>query len=355
MGASLVDWGLAGRTARALARPGEDAASSWVPEQAEMERTCDEALAAAAEYTGLEAREPPRAELVGRAQWANAALGTLADASSVLEERFEAQVRLPGPFGAGARRLVGAAAGIEAGVAIGYAARRVLGQYDVALVGPPRRPRLFLVGANLTAARDELGAPPVTLLRWIALHETTHVLQFQGVPWLEDHLRSLVSELLEGAATTVDLGDLARRLLRTDPRRMVRSVLQGELAEALVGDEQRETLDRLQATMAAVEGHAEHVMDARGALADPAIPRLRRRLEERRRSRGGLGEAIARLLGLEAKLRQYRLGKAFCDTIAARGGERALRELWSSPASLPSLAELERPELWLDHRLFASA
>ena len=52
---------------------------------------------------------------------------------------------------------------------------------------------------------------------------------------------------------------------------------------------------------------------------------------------------IARLLGLELKLRQYRLGKAFCDAVVAEAGIEGLNRVWRAPEALPTLAELEQP------------
>ena len=75
---------------------------------------------------------------------------------------------------------------------------------------------------------------------------------------------------------------LARRLLRSDPRAAVRTILRGDLARLLAGPEQRVTLDRLQAAMSVIEGHAEHVMDAATRQLDPGYARLRGRLEARR-------------------------------------------------------------------------
>ena len=100
--------------------------------------------------------------------------------------------------------------------------------------------------------------------------------------------------------------------------------------------------------MSMVEGHAEHVMDAGAAERGPALDQLRRRLDERRARRGGLGDLIARLLGMDLKLRQYELGKAFCDRVAAEAGPDALRLAWRSPDDLPDLAELEDPKRWLE-------
>ena len=99
--------------------------------------------------------------------------------------------------------------------------------------------------------------------------------------------------------------------------------------------------------MSVIEGHAEHVMDAAAGQVDPGYARLRERLEARRTSRGGLGEVIMRILGLELKLRQYRLGKAFCDTVVDEAGIEGLNRVWRAPEALPTLAELEQPKRWL--------
>ena len=261
-----------------------------------------------------------------------------------------ADLDLPGPLGGIARRGVGAAIGVEAGLAAGYAAKRVLGQYDIALFGPGRPPRLLFVGENMEATRRSLEADRDDFLHWVALHECTHVIQFERVAWLATHLRALASQLIEGAAEEFDAAALARfgRRLARDPRALVRAALRGELARALADPKGRATLDRLQATMSVVEGHAEHVMDASAAALGLELTELRRRLNARRERRGGLGDLLARLLGLELKLRQYELGKAFCDGVVDEAGAEGLRLVWRSAADLPSLDELERPRAWLE-------
>ncbi len=133
-----------------------------------------------------------------------------------------------------------------------------------------------------------------------------------------------------------------------DPRELVRALLRGELARTLADPPRRRLLDRLQATMSVIEGHAEHVMDACAADLGPALTELRRRLDERRARRGGLGDLIARLLGMELKLRQYEPGRRSATRSSPRRGPTALRVVWRSPADLPDLAELDAPRRWLE-------
>ena len=74
--------------------------------------------------------------------------------------------------------LARAATGAEVGLTLGYLAQKVVGQYDVALIGPTREPRLLFVAPNLSAAQQRLDVDRELFLSWIALHETTHAVQF---------------------------------------------------------------------------------------------------------------------------------------------------------------------------------
>jgi coenzyme F420 biosynthesis associated uncharacterized protein len=360
----LVDWSLAERTAGAviggigpLGRPAPAPAPDGY-DAVTVAATCADAIDAAAAYAGLgPVAAPPRPELIDRRQWARTALATLAEAARPIEARVFAELELPGPLGPIARSVAGAAAGAEAGVAVGYAARRVLGQYDLALFGRERPGRLLFVTENLSAARRELGADPDLFLRWVALHESTHVVQFERVPWLTTHMRALAAELVSSAAAGLDPGTLAalaRRLIG-DPRAVVRGILRGEFARLLADPAAVATIDRLQAAMSVIEGHAEHVMDAAGGALGADVAELRRRLDRRRERRGGLGDVIGRLLGVDLKLRQYQRGKAFCDAVVGSGGPEALVAIWRSPDQLPDLAELEHPDRWLQRVSSASS
>ena len=130
-------------------------------------------------------------------------------------------------------------------------------------------------------------------------------------------------------------------------KRTFDSLRQGDLVSILTSDVERETLDRVQAVMAVIEGHAEHVMDAVAPDLIPSLPKLRAALDRRRRSQSGLSRLMAKLLGLDLKLRQYEQGKYFCDAIVRARGTEALRHVFSSPEALPTAQELKDPDAWV--------
>ncbi|NEN62570.1 coenzyme F420 biosynthesis-associated protein, partial [Escherichia coli] len=74
---------------------------------------------------------------------------------------------------------------------------------------------------------------------------------------------------------------------------------------------------------------------------------LRGALNRRRRERSGFLRLFERLIGMDLKLRQYELGKQFCDAMVARGGIEALNRAWASPEAMPTLAELDDPVAWI--------
>jgi coenzyme F420 biosynthesis associated uncharacterized protein len=341
----IVDWDLAERLAVVLAGRGPD----WEGSEQELRTESGRAAQLVRRYTGLKPKaELPAAELVARAEWARVNLASFEQMSASIESRLEERIQQSGKSGGVSQSLAGAAAGAEVGLAVGYLAQRVIGQYDVALIGPTREPRLLFVAPNLSAARNRLEVDRDLFLHWIALHETTHAVHFASVPWLREHLGEIASELFEKAAIEVKPGELLGKLMRLNPRELVRSVTSGELARLLWTEPQRQLVDRLMSTMTLVEGYAEHVMDAVGEELDPGFAELRRRLDRDRERRGLLDSIVSKLLGLDMKLAQYRRGKAFADEVVRTSGIKTLNRAWSRPEALPSAEELDSPAEWVE-------
>jgi len=343
----LVDWKLAERLALALAGSGPE----WDGSVTKLRAESDRAAQLVRRYTGLRPKaDLPEAELVDRVDWARVNLESFEHLSARVEQHLED--RMSGSNNGRAfgiqRTIVRTATGAEIGLAVGYLSQRVIGQYDVALIGPARAPRLLFVGPNLSAARARLGVDRDLFLRWIALHETTHAVHFSSVPWLREHIGGIAEELFEKAAVEVKPTEILAKLARLHPRELLRSVKSGELATLLLPEDQRRLIDRLTTVMTMVEGYAEHVMDAVGDQLDPGYTDLRRALDRDRERRGLLDSIVSKVLGLEMKLAQYRRGKAFADEVVRAHGIRTLNRAWSEPAALPRPEELDTPADWVE-------
>jgi coenzyme F420 biosynthesis associated uncharacterized protein len=333
----MVDWRLAQRVADAVA--GGDGAGPPLVEQPELEAMAGRAFERVSEYARLHpAVPPPPLEPVGRREWSRANLETMGTTLEPVLERLGS-----GPL----QSVGGVLIGVEAGGIVGFMGRNVLGQYELALLDPERPPRLLLVAPNLREAARTFQADEAELLEWVVFHEITHAVQFTGVPWLRDYVASMLRELLSSVKVEVDTAALLRVPKLDDLRAAWESVRRDGLVHAVAGPERKDIIDRLQAVMAVIEGHAEHVMDAAGADVLPSLPKLRESLERRRREKPPLVKLLERLLGLDLKMRQYEVGKRFCDAVVRDWGIDGLNRAWSAPEHLPTLAELEDPAGWV--------
>jgi putative hydrolase len=243
--------------------------------------------------------------------------------------------------------------GAQLGAVTGMLSQRVLGQYDVSLLDATAPPRLLLLAPNLAAAARNLGVDRDELIAWVAIHEITHAVQFSGAPWLREHLGGILRELLDGLQVTPSSGlpdprALLDRARDGELRALLDRARHGELLRITLGEDRWQLVERMQSTMSLIEGHAEHTMDAVGAEVLPSLPRLRTAMTHRRESRGLLWQVLERLLGLELKMRQYEVGRRFCDAVVDAGGPETLAVAWRSPQELPTAAELAEPALWLE-------
>jgi coenzyme F420 biosynthesis associated uncharacterized protein len=331
----MIDWGIAERLAGFVAQepPGGTALAG------DLEVFTADAIERVTAYTGMTpAREIPAPEAVGRREWLVSNLGSM----RTVMQPIEAKLPDRGPLSA----VAGALTGAEIGGLVGYLSQRVLGQYELVLIDATAPERLLFVAPNLREIAVRLEVDEADLVAWVAFHEVTHAVQFTSVPWLREHLAGLLRRLLETVDVKVDPTALVR-FSPDDLRALVDRVREGGLVTLVAGPERMAIIDEMQAAMAVVEGHAEHVMDAVGIDALDSVGELRAAMDRRRAEKPPAVRLLEKLLGLELKMRQYQLGKAFVDAVVERGGIEALNRVWERPEHLPSLHELELPEAWL--------
>jgi putative hydrolase len=236
--------------------------------------------------------------------------------------------------------------GAQVGQVLGYLGQRVLGQYDIAVPRSGPGSMLFVI-PNIAAFERDWSLPQTDFRTWVALHEVAHRFEFaQG--WTHAHFRTLLDDFL--STLEFDVGGIQERLAGldiSDPEAMQRAM---ESEQGLFGTvldaEQRIKLARIQAFMAAAEGYGDHLTRALGERLLPSYGRIGEAMRRYRESEQA-DPVFERLLGIEMKRDQYRLGLAFCDAVAELTDEATLSSMWSSPEALPSMPEIEEPRLWL--------
>ncbi|CAA9506473.1 MAG: FIG021250: possible hydrolase [uncultured Rubrobacteraceae bacterium] len=240
--------------------------------------------------------------------------------------------------------LGGATLTAQMGLLLGFLSSRVLGQYDTGPLlsrGETEGPgKVFFLDGNIAAAAGRIGVPLDGLRLWIVLHEMTHALQFEGYPWLRNHLGGLLESLIGPLSERLGVRETVRRLstnLKTGARSM----------ELVMSPEQRQSFDRMQAAMSVIEGYSDFVMHNVGKSLVPHYEHLKDRMARSRAHRPPFETAVFRLTGMDVKLEQYRLGERFADAVAQRQGMGGLNRVWEGPENLPTLAEVRDPGLWM--------
>ena len=359
-GSGPINWELARQLGIAAATWGREDPPVTEEDRLGLEGATRMAELAVADHTGL---NPPidvsRVQAVRRTEWVEANVRGLRELFEPGAERLaralsEAQTReaggqpeAAGMLGAVLDQMAPLLVGAQVGAVIGSLGQRVLGQYELPL---PRRsePALLFVVPNIAEFEQHWSLPADEFRAWVALHETAHAFQL-GQPWVRDHFLALVREVAAGLDFDLSaLEDRLEGLDLSDPQRLAEALgSPGELLESSLTDEQRLLLRRIQAFMAAAEGHADHVMGAVGRRILGSYDRIDEAMRRRHEGRSEEERAVERMLGIDLKLEQYRLGRAFCERVVELTDEATLSRMWRDAESLPSMPELEEPTLWL--------
>jgi coenzyme F420 biosynthesis associated uncharacterized protein len=353
----MVDWTVALSTASRLVKPGPDISREGAAEAvADLRRCAVRAEDYVRQVTGLTAASGTAPVLVvDRPRWIEANIDGFRQVLAPLTAKTSERVKNSNPalVSIGARIT-----GVEVGALLSYLAPKVLGQFDPFYPGVdgvagtdagdlPPGGRLLLVAPNIVSVERELELVPSDFRLWVCLHEETHRVQFTAVPWLRGYLNTQIGEVV--ATADVDGAALAA-MLREAVKRIAEAARgDGELSivDLVQTPAQREIVDRITAVMSLLEGHADVVMDGVGPDVIGSIVEIRRRFDVRRQGQG-FDKIIRKLLGLDAKMRQYRDGAAFCKAVIAAVGMDGLNRVWTSPETLPTKAEIADPQIWLD-------
>jgi coenzyme F420 biosynthesis associated uncharacterized protein len=347
----MIDWNLVVTTANKFVRPGPQVTDAEARDAvAELRRHAVEAEGHVRSFTGLSAAGASGPVLiVDRPGWVQANVdGFRVVLQPLLDKLASRRSDMPG--GGMISGFGSKVTALELGSLLAFLASKVLGQYETfaRTEGQDKPPgRLLLVAPNVVHTEREMDVDPRDFRLWVCIHEETHRTQFTAVPWLRDHLEGEVHAFL--AETDVDPSAVIRRL--RDAVETLAGAARGHSEVSLIDvvqtPAQRAILDRLTAVMSLLEGHADYVMDGVGPAVIPTVAEIRQKFQRRRAGVGRLDQAMRRLLGLDAKLRQYRDGEKFVREVVAQVGMEGFNRVWTSPNTLPTKTEILNPAAWV--------
>ena len=339
----MIDWDLAVRVGSRLVGEGpEVSAPEAVDAVEELRAGAARSTGLVREFTGLVATERSAPVLVvDRPGWIQANADGFATVIAPLIEKLQEK---KGPPSALTQAIGSRITGVELGAMLGFLGSKVLGQFDPFHDQPGEQGRLLLVAPNIVHTEREIDADPRDFRLWVCLHEETHRVQFTAVPWMTDHLRSEMANIVGSVQTdpAALMGEAARKV-----GELISGKSEGSLLDMFSGPEQKAVIERVTGVMSLLEGHADVVMDGVGPDVIPTVAEIRRKFTQRRKGVGALDRLLRRLLGLDQKMAQYRDGAIFVRAAVDKVGMEGFNAVWAEPANLPTKKEILDPALWI--------
>ncbi len=352
--ADSIDWELARRVAVRTAKREPYTAPRWrdglAEDFAEYTERAEELVAA---FTGLRSLSgPARGRVTDRVGWIDANLASFQRLLKPLAAKLGSGSE--GMLAPITRRVAGA----ELGVMLGWMSTRVLGQYDLLIIEdekPEDQDIVYYVAPNVLSLENRYAFEPGQFRLWLALHEVTHRAQFTGVDWMRPHFIGLVESVLDSVEPDPKRIAAAVRRVVEARRRGEDPLAAGGLMGLFASEAQVETLEELAGLMSLLEGHGDVIMDRAGEGLVPSAPRFGRVMRSRRQSVRGFAKVFQRLIGLDAKIKQYAEGEQFIESVEAAGGSALLDRVWEEPENVPGIAEIRNPHDWVSRMGLAEA
>jgi coenzyme F420 biosynthesis associated uncharacterized protein len=343
---SLADWDLARKIALRVSESAEHPVRDRAVRQAQYQAMVAQSEPLIARYMNANLSQPiSRVHVFDRREWLEANFSAFQLLLEPVEEIYR-DAQGTGTLGALFSMVNRQVIGTQLGVLLGFLARRVLGQYDMSLLSPDPAVRgaLYFVEPNIANIQSLLGVSDEEFRLWIALHETSHVFEFEAFPWVRSHFQGLMREFLGQVSDQISsFSDLANVVERIRVGRA-----QGKhWIELMLTPAQQQSFDKLQALMSLVEGYSNHIMNAIGRDLLPHFEQIEQQVEQRKINRPLFEEVFNRLTGMDLKLAQYQQGEQFIDAIVAQRGVDFANRVWERPENLPSMDEIRNPERWI--------
>ncbi|MCA1839041.1 MAG: zinc-dependent metalloprotease [Actinomycetota bacterium] len=352
-----VNWQIATQIARAVAGAGKLTKS---PAASDTSTFQEAVRIAEMQLTARLGTDPSshltEVRLIDRVGWVDLNFETLRPMIDRLAARLSGQFGVPGMasppqlqtfFDALGPFLIGS----QVGFLTGHLARQQLSGYDLPL--PSHGPDLVtFIFPNIVGVAEELDLDDKQFTLWVALHESAHRAVFSQHPWVPKHLLDLVTGYIDAAQ--IDLAEIMSKLENIGETDALAQLTQrpDQLLPLLVNDEQKGHLPKIQAFLAVIEGHADHLVEQiSGGGLIPESEKISEAIVRRRAETSSADRLLNQLLGVDLKPETYRAGVRFIKAVAEAGRQEVL---WRGPDSLPLLDEITQPSAWLSRVGFST-
>jgi putative hydrolase len=243
-------------------------------------------------------------------------------------------------------KAVGGMLAQQVGSGLGALAAEVLSVSDIGLPLAAAG-KAAIVPANVSVFAEGLDVSEDDVLLYLALREAAHQRLFAHVPWLRDHLIGAVADYARGIEINAEgiQSQIEEQMRGVDPANpeSMQQLLDGGMFDLPRSPAQDAALQRLEVTLALVEGWVDEVVGQATAERMPSATKLQEAFRRRRAAGGPAEETFATLVGLELRPRRLRDASTLWGSLRTRQGTEARDGVWMHPDLLPSAADLDDP------------
>ena len=263
--------------------------------------------------------------------------------SGALPEEAQA---MSGPLLGILGKAVGGMLAQQVGSGLGALASDVLSVSDIGLPLATAG-KAAILPENVATFAAGLDVSEDDVLLYLALREAAHQRLFAHVPWLRDHLIGAVADYARGIEINAQgiQSRIEEQLSGVDPMNpeSMQQLLEGGLFDLPRSPAQDAALQRLEVTLALVEGWVDEVVGQATVERMPSATRLQEAFRRRRAAGGPAEQTFATLVGLELRPRRLRDASTLWGSLRTRQGTEARDGVWMHPDLLPTAADLDDP------------
>lgn len=251
------------------------------------------------------------------------------------------------------KSLGGALFAMQLGQSLGKLSAEVISGGDIGLPIFTEQRAAFVM-QNLEAYVNELDVESDQVYIYLAVRELALARLFKHSKWLREHVIAQITNYASGINIDNDVVQEIARDFDPNNTEEIQAALRDGAFIAPRSLEQSKALESIEVMLALIEGWVDAVTDQATHLLPKSIA-IGEAVRRRRASGGPAEQTFGTLVGLELRPRKLREAAALWREIGHRLGNAKRDAIWDHPDLLPTISEIENPELLFDRLGVAAA